>query len=1233
MYRRKIGKKIFRRTRKHKFYGIKAKNRPSLITRRRVRRGGEGEEADVHSVIGNYASRSIFLNKEKCKTLLMNAIGAQNNNPDRDIKYTPNALGDKKYCDDKYGTFIDDNVSRVREHQLEEQRKQKEKDDQEEKRQLEEQQKQREIDEQEQKRQLEEEQQQRDEQDKLDEQERLLLVQKRDLELQQQIQSNITPEEERKQQKQQLKEMLEQQLKSENKNTTIYIDNPGFKKFTAKNNHYLFINFARYKGRLSLIYDLIYGILKLIIFNKQHFFINKLSENTPGIITIAGTETSVYIEVIKKLSNYTEKYNDFIIYYNSAVSEPEKFEIGEAVKVVGSAQIKIKKIVKDPKFLDMEKVLKLLYNFYDICLTNYVFYSLYIQILSYRLINLGLEDDEIIDISNINNAVSKVFRPLYLEYKIDNSILSTYDSDTLNDKKQNDINQLCYRLVHPLTPTEYDSKMNYEEPLQIINIQKNDQGYVEIQDPSFLINIPNVLSELENIWRNNLKHKDEFTQVVELNRQFTSFETPTVINTKYTKYPTYDLYYFDMIDNIHNFLMKYNDIFCFSSSWFRGKKTEMDVRRKIQAILTPLVTDKKFDKLEFADYLNPDTFNPVIMEQIIQLLNDNTVATKTCQKRIAVIRFTGYTEKYKQDTNSKPSYFLKIFLNMIIYACYYQRLHGDEKVWNRKGTDLMIIFMNLFILQYLENILSSISDLLDQQIDRLLAQKDTYIFYDKMFTFIIPRVEEIRKNIETINLKKNVTFRKSVEYGDSLKFLPSFKLKYRSIKEQIDSHNLTVLGLMKFNEYNNPYVNPEKDKSVDKPPTLLKTMIGITLFQKNIDICSDVTRVLSSQELLSDRAPTPNPTTPTLTNTLTTTPTPTTPTPTTPTTPRSFFSFLYPKDMDEDIRSIDSPHERKEQCKLRLADIINLARVTPNNDSLMITPKQINDMEVCSDFEDVFSQKDDGVSREYYKRIARAYYGIKEILLKADIPSKRLIKKIPNVIHLFKEVENNKELRNKLRTQCITDKDKEDKGALINALRLMKTTLLNEDEITPIRQAIRANLTDAKIDNLCNITFSDVGEDVDAETTTTAAVGINSNPELEEYYNDLKEGAKLANENARLRQQSAEENRKIIEDLKKYNSKEEMLADAKNVYKGLHSSIRAEIDAALNRKGSGFFSSLLPTGGSKRRSKTIKRRRRQQKQHKTKKYGRKYRAPRPNKKTRKHLGPHRSRPHHRTRSH
>ena len=119
MYRRKIGKKIFRRTRKHKFYGIKVKKGPSMLTRRRVRRGG-GENV-VHSVIGKLASRSFFLTKPKCNELLNRAKNAQRKYPNRDITYTPEALGDKKYCKTTHNIDIDEELKT--EHEKTEQEK------------------------------------------------------------------------------------------------------------------------------------------------------------------------------------------------------------------------------------------------------------------------------------------------------------------------------------------------------------------------------------------------------------------------------------------------------------------------------------------------------------------------------------------------------------------------------------------------------------------------------------------------------------------------------------------------------------------------------------------------------------------------------------------------------------------------------------------------------------------------------------------------------------------------------------------------------------------------------------------------------------------------------------------------------------------------------------------------------------------------------------------------------
>ena len=64
MYRRKIGKKIFRRTRKHKFYGIKVKKGPSMLTRKRVRSGGVGETVLIKGI--RETNPNITLDKNLC---------------------------------------------------------------------------------------------------------------------------------------------------------------------------------------------------------------------------------------------------------------------------------------------------------------------------------------------------------------------------------------------------------------------------------------------------------------------------------------------------------------------------------------------------------------------------------------------------------------------------------------------------------------------------------------------------------------------------------------------------------------------------------------------------------------------------------------------------------------------------------------------------------------------------------------------------------------------------------------------------------------------------------------------------------------------------------------------------------------------------------------------------------------------------------------------------------------
>ena len=71
MYRRKIGKKIFRRTRKHNFYGIKVKKGPSMLSRRRVRRGGQGETVTIEGIREN--DPNITLDTNLCNAFAFRA--------------------------------------------------------------------------------------------------------------------------------------------------------------------------------------------------------------------------------------------------------------------------------------------------------------------------------------------------------------------------------------------------------------------------------------------------------------------------------------------------------------------------------------------------------------------------------------------------------------------------------------------------------------------------------------------------------------------------------------------------------------------------------------------------------------------------------------------------------------------------------------------------------------------------------------------------------------------------------------------------------------------------------------------------------------------------------------------------------------------------------------------------------------------------------------------------------
>jgi hypothetical protein len=300
--------------------------------------------------------------------------------------------------------------------------------------------------------------------------------------------------------------------------------------------------------------------------------------------------------------------------------------------------------------------------------------------------------------------------------------------------------------------------------------------------------------------------------------------------------------------------------------------------------------------------------------------------------------------------------------------------------------------------------------------------------------------------------------------------------------------------------------------------------------------------------------------------------------------------------------------EKRKNCELVVAQTINMARTHKGPLPLTLTREQIHDINVCAINENLFKHQIKN-PKEFNKRIARSYYGIKEILGVCDPETKAQIENLPNVKQLYKFIEklDNVKGREMVYSHC-NDDYKRVFGFLNQTRELIKADLSNDD----IKKKCIENLKDfERLDSLYEDHWLKPQQEREGEIIVETLA----------YLNNKKKN--LIERLAR--------SKRIITEARKLKSD-----DVVTMFKGRQTDILGKIITvnekiiAITPKRS---SSWWRRGGSKRRNKTIKRRMHQQKQYKTKKYGRKYRASRPNKKTRKHLGPGRIRPRRRTRSH
>ena len=755
MYRRKIGKKIFRRTRKHKFYGIKVKKGPSMLTRKRIRRGGA---ADVHSVIGKYASRSLFLDRQKCQELEQKAILAQANKPNEDITYTPNAQGDKEFCG-RYQINIDESIRLFKERL-----------------------------------QAEQNPQQAPEQASAQAPEQASAQA-----LQPQPQQPQQPQQQQPQQQQQ--QQQQELVRNEVSKAIRYLQKeyPGLEGFNDNALTRMSVEYLKTRNKIYSIYISIIGILRIIFSDKDKMIITKIDRQNSGSRTVNNQEKTRFDIIMERFVGNSRPDNIVLIeLYNSMnLTDDEKFGITRTTysvmrknpytgkeEEVNEVDIKI----RDPYFLNFEKVLLVLYSYYKIWLTNYAEYRIYLTSLNSRI-----ENHNIIYKKKLSDGVHSIrldklpefLRPLILKYSSPILYPSIETPELIETLQQADIDMISKRLLKPinLDPTvtvEDDNVASIHSLKQMVH----GAGTRRLSNPE--------ISQTSSL----------YVQSIPLGSPLSIIDVP-----KFSK--EFNLDYFEVIFNISIFLIKYAKIFCFTS-FLGGKSTKTDIRKKIideiikspeiaSFIDTRVTSNTIFNDPRFADVSIP------FKNRVIDILTENIFKTRGCNSNF----FSAYIDP-NNSKDKKYQYFLCMFLNMIIYACYNISEDVNKKRWSRKGTDLMIIYMNFFILKYIHFILQQLTPIIDgfhtTYNDKLF---ETYIFYDKTLDSLVLTIRNILDYIKETNLKKYRTFKSSTDYReviDSLNF-DTLEKKYGAIKESIDRSNSALLDKIKFFEYFSKIVN------------------------------------------------------------------------------------------------------------------------------------------------------------------------------------------------------------------------------------------------------------------------------------------------------------------------------------------------------------------------------------------------------------------------------------------
>jgi len=982
MYRRKIGKKIFRRTRKHKFYGIKAKNRPSMLTRRRVRRGGEGDTVIIEGIRETDPNSS--LSKETCDMFAVRAndIAVEAINHRNDYKFSDQAKKDSDECEtllsgDNIEALIAESMNHLKLN--------------------------------------------------LSNTSRYDEISKR---IQADIDIRNAKEEERR--------------ANEAKKTAEALKNIQTFNFfreligQGKNNDAVVIQldmlltiYLVLNEQSKKIYKTIFSILiECIKFNdKNGVFIEKISiknldhEDDYNLIIYPMIARLLY-SLAKRDKVSSQYIPDFLKYYNSFFENDQE---------------KLGYTANKPKPLDyinVNKVLRILYSYYGIIISTLAQYSVVLNVYSVQLETISDDD--------IRHLVNDKFRSISISAAPEASTPPQDTTNTANLEISNDV-LLNFLLTDFTLNTEGRPKIPVDKEI-LVRALTELLGF----QVSFFVKNKDLNLQSENL-------EKVFSLNQPLDQQLNILKDEPGIDDKLLTYSKH-------ISWVKKFLLLYANIFCFYGALSGGLKTETDVRKNIEEKIIVRELGSIDKMIQSGEIFKTPQMSEENTNYIVEILKKNTQTDKKCNETLAFTEFKNYAAN-----PSSNSYYLGIFCNMVIYACYMSTSKDSsdksikegkdrEDEWGEKGTDLMIIYMNIFIIKYVNNLLEELSKFITPFLEFLDTQyqrpPNTYIFYG----LGILSSQGACKNAKIILKQIKTTFNNIYQ----AKFFKSdFKQKYDNIEKYADTYKIIIDLESLLSERMKPF-NEDNTKLLED--TNLKTVLCLdakdgkcNVFEETIkpfmETSDDPSKIGELQKILSinennlhrNVAKVCNEILPKLIESMSVSKSKK------DELKQSFVDVLsyLPKKQTEYL--VDNTDTQRKKCELMVADIISTARkYKKKGQQLSALPDDYyQQMDICANYDNVFEHQKTNET-EYKKRIARAYYGIKEMLDVSDPDVKKNIENLNNFKKLKQFVEygsdtERKQMREMMLKQCKDDH----KGVLgyHNQTRELIKAGLSSDEI------------------------------------------------------------------------------------------------------------------------------------------------------------------------------------------